>query len=245
MDAMQTTAPVAAPAQAATRDTGAKSYLVMVVLAFFAGATGLARAYRGDTVGWVRFWIYVGSMILMFIPFINILAALGSIVVGIWGIVDFFLVYRLREDTEGKPLHATVRDQKWAGVFNVIFIVGLALSAVMIVLGIIFSAAFINYYKDKISPSDITNTSITESFSEDSTPSDTSSAALSNYANLKDDMSRSEAEATLGVTSDDCSEFSFGDSKTETCSYGGYNDGYLITLSFTDDKLTSKSKYQY
>ena len=93
--------PVATAKPVATQDTGTKSYLVMVVLAFFASITGLARAYRGEKIGWVRFWIYIGSIVLMIIPFINIIAAITLIVLSIWGIVDFFLVYRLRDDADG------------------------------------------------------------------------------------------------------------------------------------------------
>lgn len=135
--------PVAAPVVA---DTGVKSYINMVSLAFFAAPTGLARAYRGEQSGWVRFWIYVGATVLSIIPLINILALLALLVLGIWGVVDFFLVYKLRTDAAGQPLHATARDQVWAKNMKIVYIVLLALAAVFVVLAILLMAAgFANY----------------------------------------------------------------------------------------------------
>ncbi len=231
-----------------TMDNGVKSYLVMVVLAFFASVTGLARAYRGEKVGWIRFWMFVGSYVLMIVPFLNILSGLALIVLSIWGIVDFFLVYRLRDDAEGKPLHATARDIKWAGVFNVLYIVFLALGVVVIILSIIFSAALLsgisnyrnpaNSYNNSNSSSSGSNTSTTASEKD-------SEAVLSAYETLADGMSKSEVESALGVSTDSCSEYSFGDSTSESCSYGSYEDGYSITIGYTDGALSSKSKYVY
>lgn len=229
---------------------GTKSYLVLVVLAFFAGVTGLARAYRGEKIGWVRFWIYVGSLVLMVIPLINFLAILAIIVLSIWGIVDFFLIYRLRDDSEGKPLHATTRDQKWAGVFNIMYIIGLILSAIMFILSIIFAGFIMTAIMNRtgIDYKNQTGSSIFESIesaADESKSTAKSSEVLANYAKLQDGMSRATAESTLGVTSDNCSEYSFGDTKSVSCTYGSYEDGYMISLGFTNDQLNTKSKYQY
>lgn len=229
---------------------GTKSYLVLVVLAFFAGVTGLARAYRGEKIGWVRFWIYVGSLVLMVIPLINFLAILAIIVLSIWGIVDFFLIYRLRDDSEGKPLHATTRDQKWAGVFNIMYIIGLILSAIMFILSIIFAGFIMTAIMNRtgIDYKNQTGSSIFESIesaADESKSTAKSSEVLANYAKLQDGMSRDTAESTLGVTSDNCSEYSFGDTKSVSCTYGSYEDGYMISLGFTNDQLNTKSKYQY
>lgn len=119
-------------------DTGVKSYINMVSLAFFAGPTGLARAYRGEQAGWVRFWVFVGSYVLMIIPLINFLAALSLTVLAIWGVVDFFLVHGLRTDAAGQPLHATARDQIWAQKMKFAFIGMLCLGVLLFILGIIF-----------------------------------------------------------------------------------------------------------
>lgn len=247
MDKQQT---VPSTREKAVDNGGTKSYLVMVVLAFFAGVTGLARAYRGEKIGWVRFWMYVGATVLVVIPFVNILAALVMLVVSVWGIVDFFLVYRLRDDAEGKPLHATARDQKWAGVFNIIYIIGLSLGAIMIILSIIFAGFIMTNIMNRtgIDYKNQTGSSIVESIesaADESKSTAKSSEVLANYAKLQDGMSRATAESTLGVNSENCSEYSFGDTKSVSCTYGSYEDGYMISLGFTNDQLNTKSKYQY
>lgn len=136
--------PAAAPTAPAVADTGVKSYINMISLAFFAGPTGLARAYRGEQIGWIRFWIYVGGTVLMIVPFLNILAFLALIVVSIWGVVDFFMVYNLRTDAAGQPLHATARDQVWAKNMKTVYIVMLALAGLFILLGLLFGAAILS-----------------------------------------------------------------------------------------------------
>ena len=148
-------APVTAPAPVV--DTGVKSYINLVSLAFFAAPTGLARAYRGEQIGWVRFWVYVGATILMAVPILNFLAILAMLVLGVWGAVDFFLIHKLRTDASGQPLHATARDQVWAKNMKTVYIVLLALAAVLIVLAILIVAAgianFSNYSNSSFDPS--------------------------------------------------------------------------------------------
>jgi hypothetical protein len=130
------------------------------------------------------------------------------------------------------------------------YIIGLALAVVFIILGIIFSAAImsnIGNYSGVRSDTSLLDTSTNSSSSSSSSSSNSNATeVLSNYADLANGISRSEAESILGVTpSDSCSEYSYGDSKSETCSYGGYDEGYSITLGFSDNKLNSKSKYEY
>ena len=55
--ASQPVVPVAAPAPV---DTSPRNYLAVVVLAAFMGQYGLARWYRGDELGKIRFWIAGG-----------------------------------------------------------------------------------------------------------------------------------------------------------------------------------------
>lgn len=237
-------APVAAPVATPSADEGVKSYLVMVTLAFFASVTGLARAYRGEKVGWVRFWMFVGSCVAIIVPLLNILAGLVQIILWIWGIVDFFLVYRLRDDAAGKPLHVTPRDMKWAGVFNVLYIIGIALMGVAIILGIIFSAAIMsNIGNISKYESDSSSSSYSSSSSSSSSDSTKKQELLDAYDQISDGMSKADAESKLGTPSDTCSEYTYGSSKTESCTYGSYSDGVTIMVTYDNDSVSSKSKY--
>ncbi len=136
--------PMATSAAPKIADTGVKSYINMVTLAFFAGQLGLARAYRGERVGWVRFWLYIGSTVLLIVPFINILAMLALLVLAIWGLIDFFLIYDLTTDANGQPLHATERDKNWAKTMRILYIVGIVLVILIFVLGFIFASVIAN-----------------------------------------------------------------------------------------------------
>ncbi len=87
----------------AVNQSNQRSYLAMMMLAFFAGPLGLARIYRGDkSVGWGRFWAFVGCVVLGLIsaalPPLALLVGLVEIGLGVWGIVDFFLLYGTRVD---------------------------------------------------------------------------------------------------------------------------------------------------
>lgn len=129
---------------AAAVDTGPKSYLAMMLLAFFAAPSGLARAYRGEQIGWIRFWIYIGATVTMIIPFLNILGGLALLALTIWGIVDFFMLYKVRNDAAGKELTTTPRDLKAAKALWIVFIVMLCLTGLMVILMLIFGAFIIN-----------------------------------------------------------------------------------------------------
>jgi len=144
-------APVAQPTPVVD-DGEPKSYLAMMLLAFFAMPTGLARVYRGEHGGWIRFWIYVVASVLMIIPFVNIIAAIALLVVTIWGVVDFFLLYKVRTDAAGRPLHTTMRDAKAAKVLFILTIVGLAMSGVLLILGIIMAGYFMTTFQNGFNP---------------------------------------------------------------------------------------------
>lgn len=117
---------------------GARSYLTMMVLATILFPTGLARAYRGEQIGWVRFWVYVGAIVTSWIPFINFISGLVLLVLSIWGAVDVFILRKTKTDTEGAILTVTDRDEKFAKGFFIYFIVMLILSGIAIVISIIF-----------------------------------------------------------------------------------------------------------
>lgn len=135
-----TPASTPAPAAVATEPKGPRSYLVVMLLAVLLLPTGLARAYRGEQIGWTRFWIYVGATVACIIPFLNILALLAIAALVVWGIIDVFKLYKDRTDADGGALVTTPRDEKFAKGFYIYFIVGLILSGVAILFGIIFSA---------------------------------------------------------------------------------------------------------
>ncbi len=66
------------------------------------------------------------------------------------------------------------------------------------------------------------------------------------YSQLTDGMSKTDAEALLEKPGEGCSEStSQYTGKIETCTYGGYKDGGSITVTYTNDKVSGKSKYEY
>ena len=136
--ASQPVVPAAAPASV---DTSPRNYLAVVVLAAFMGQYGLARWYRGDELGKIRFWVAVGCTVTSAVPYINIVSLLGLFVLSVWGIVDFFLLTSTTADANGTPYVATERDKTWAQGLKIAYIVGLVLVAVAIVVFLILLAA--------------------------------------------------------------------------------------------------------
>lgn len=127
-------------------DADKKSYLAMLFLAFFAGITGLARVYLGDKVGLVRFYIFIGAVVVLwtFVPGLQIAAGLAMLVLSVWSVVDFFLLYKNFKDASEDELAVTERDKKFAKVFFILYIVGLGLLALGFILALIFGAAAMN-----------------------------------------------------------------------------------------------------
>lgn len=136
--ASQPVVPVAAPAPV---DTSPRNYLAVVVLAAFMGQYGLARWYRGDELGKIRFWIAVGCTATAVVPYVNIVSLLGLFILFVWGVVDFFLLTSTTADANGTPYVATERDKTWAQGLKIAYIVGLVLAAVAIVVFLILLAA--------------------------------------------------------------------------------------------------------
>ena len=133
--------PVVPAATAAPVDTSPRNYLAVVALAAFMGQYGLARWYRGDELGKIRFWIAVGCTVTMPIIYLNVLSALGMLILSVWGIIDFFLLTSTTADANGTPYVATERDKMWAQGLKIAYIVGLILAAVAIVVFLILLAA--------------------------------------------------------------------------------------------------------
>ncbi len=146
--APQPVQPVAAPTPAVTAapvvPKGPRSYLVMMLLAVLMLPSGLARAYRGEQIGWTRFWIYVGATAATFIPLLNILGALAMLVLAVWGAIDVFQLRNTKTDSEGGPLLTSERDEKFAHGFYVLFLVGLIITGVGIILALVFGAFLVN-----------------------------------------------------------------------------------------------------
>lgn len=123
-----------------------RSYLAMMLLAFFAGPLGLARIYRGDkSMGWGRFWAFVGCIVLGMIsatlPALGLLVGLVEIGLGIWATVDFFLLYGERVDASNQPLLRNELDVRVAKVLFILYIIGLGIALVSIILSIVFWSA--------------------------------------------------------------------------------------------------------
>src|SRR5206468_2507613 len=117
-------------------------------LAILLAPTGLARAYRGEQIGWTRFWIFIGiyaaSVLLFWIPLLNILVILALIAAYVWGAVDVFQLYKTRTDAEGGALVSSPRDDKFAHAFYIFFIVSLIVSGVALVLGLVLGAILVS-----------------------------------------------------------------------------------------------------
>ena len=66
------------------------------------------------------------------------------------------------------------------------------------------------------------------------------------YAKITDGMTKPEVETAVGKTSDNCTENSNEYSgKTEFCSYGGFGDNGSISVTYSNDKVSSKSKMKF
>jgi hypothetical protein len=115
-----------------------RSYLAMMVIAVFLLPTGLARAYRGESSGWTRFWTYVAANVIMIIPLLGqIIGGIMILVLSIMGVVDVFKLRKTTTDASGTPLVASELDKKWAHGFYVYFLV------LLIVIGVAFAILLI------------------------------------------------------------------------------------------------------
>lgn len=156
------------------------------------------------------------AFVFSWLGFFNLLVAALAVVFGIIALV--------KRQSKGLALTGTILGG-----------VGLIASIIFAIIGIaILSSA--SKYSDTS-----TNTSTSTS-----TSSSTESAWDVNaaYDKVTNGMTKAEVEAATGKTSDSCSESTSEYGKYETCSYGSYLDGNgTISVSYTDDKVSSKSKY--
>lgn len=67
-----------------------------------------------------------------------------------------------------------------------------------------------------------------------------------NYAKISNDMTKAEVEAAIGKKSESCTEnTSEYLGKTEYCNYGGFGDTGMITVTYSNDKVSSKTKSKF
>lgn len=119
-----------------------RNFLAVIALTVSLGIFGIHKLYLGDkTLGWVRFGIGVGAMLLSWIPFINILASLLLVGLFIWAAIDLFQLYLTRHtDAEGQEFVATLRDRRYAKGLFIYAIVSYSL-AVLATIAIVLMIA--------------------------------------------------------------------------------------------------------
>lgn len=132
--------PPATPATAPVAALDTRSYLVMMLLAIFMLPSGLARAYRGEQIGWIRFWIFAGSYLTLLVPPLGLLGVLALVVLSVWGLIDVFLLRTITTDAAGRPLASTPTDKKWAKGFFIYLLVSIVLVTLLAVAAVSFGA---------------------------------------------------------------------------------------------------------
>lgn len=156
----QTAAPVAAQPVVASGQP--RNFLAVMLLACFLGTFGFHKIYTGDkTLGWTRFGVGVGSILLSFIPFINILASIALLALAVWAIVDVFIIFlKNHTDAEGQEFVATERDKKAAKAIFIYVIASWSAAILLTILIVILLVAGVfglstglnslnNEYKDR------------------------------------------------------------------------------------------------
>lgn len=255
------TTPVAPVAPAVPVTSGTKSYLAMMTLAFFASSTGLARAYRGEKLGWIRFYIWLGALVVAwtFVPGLQVTAGLASAVLGVWGIVDFFLLYGTKTDAEDNALRAVKIDRTFAKVMFVLEIVGLSLAVLAFILALVFGSAAISNFKTDINKLDGNSTTVkTDNSTSNAADEQKVTAFKAAYSaiNVGDTKATVDTKLTGMTASNDSSYTSSYDStRYDSYSYkyeytdssSGYDwpKSYTISISYENDVVKQKSQYSY
>lgn len=111
------------------------------------------------------------------------------------------------------------------------------------IIGLLFGLGILLFTVLLVSSPEVRK-SLDEAKTTSSSSSSSSWDATSAYAKITTGMSKTEVEAATGKTSDNCvsTESSYG--KTETCSYGNsFTDGASISVTYSDGKVSTKSKY--
>lgn len=219
-----------------------KGYLAMMLLAFFAAPTGLARIYRGDkSLGWARFWTFVACILLgmigsLFIP-LALLVSVVEIGLGVWGVVDFFLLYGVKTDATGKELLGTAYDRKFAKVLMIVYIVLISLSVVGAIVGLLIVLALIASASWDSVP--INNGAYNMPMYNNSRTSELFSASEAN--SIQNGMTKAHVESILHGATGDCN----GDTSFENCMYNSsssYNRN-SVSVTYQDGTVSSVDVY--
>lgn len=254
------TTPVAPVAPAVPVTSGTKSYLAMMTLAFFASSTGLARAYRGEKLGWIRFYIWLGALVVAwtFVPGLQVTAGLASAVLGVWGIVDFFLLYGTKTDADGNALRVVKIDKTFAKVAFVLEIVGLSLAVLAFILGLAFSSSLMNSFKSDVNKLDNNTTTTTTQSTSNAADEQKVTAFKAAYSAINVGDSKAVVDTKLaGMTASNDSSYtsSYDSTRYDSYSYkyeytdssSGYDwpKSYTISISYENDVVKQKSQYSY
>ncbi|MFZ1250030.1 MAG: NINE protein [Candidatus Microsaccharimonas sp.] len=126
------------PSLPTNQESEPRNLLAAFALVILLGYTGVHQLYLGNkTQGWVRIGIFLASIPLLFV----FVGFLSFIVLYVWAIVDFFLIYLKRVDSEGKPLVGTNRDIKATKALFIGTIIFVAIYALLLVASIVISLA--------------------------------------------------------------------------------------------------------